>query len=72
MRRNEFTRKVAVLGQMSEVPEGLTVEELVENGRHPHRGLLSRLGQADRAIIAQPITQVGLDLLRKSGEVFLR
>ncbi|KAB2668580.1 ABC transporter ATP-binding protein [Brucella intermedia] len=64
MRRHELARKVAVLGQMPEVPAGLKVEELVENGRHPHRGLLSRLGQADRAIIAQSITQVGLENLR--------
>jgi len=64
MRRNELAKKVAVLGQMPEVPAGLTVEELVENGRHPHRGLLSRLGQADRAIIAQSLAQVGLEHLR--------
>lgn len=63
-RRIDLARKIAVLGQMPEVPTGLTVEELVENGRHPHRGLFSRLGREDREAIEQSIAEVGLLELR--------
>lgn len=65
MRRIDLARKIAVLGQMPEVPAGLTVEELVENGRHPHRGLFSRLGAEDRAAIEEAIAQTGLQDLRR-------
>lgn len=71
MRRIELARKIAVLGQMPEVPAGLTVEELVENGRHPHRGLFSRLGQKDREVIQRSIEQVGLQDLRQRQVVSL-
>ncbi|MEL4071908.1 ABC transporter ATP-binding protein [Ochrobactrum sp. GPK 3] len=64
LRRIDLARKIAVLGQMPEVPAGLTVEELVENGRHPHRGLFSRLGDHDRQAIERAITQTGLHALR--------
>ncbi|MCK4204879.1 ABC transporter ATP-binding protein [Brucella pituitosa] len=65
LRRVDLARKIAVLGQMPEVPAGLTVEELVENGRHPHRRLFSRLGPEDRELIAGAIAQVGLQDLRR-------
>jgi len=64
LRRIDLARKIAVLGQTPEVPAGLTVEELVENGRHPHRRLFSRLGPDDREFIADAIGQVGLQDLR--------
>ncbi|WP_079211234.1 ABC transporter ATP-binding protein [Brucella pituitosa] len=64
LRRIDLARKIAVLGQMPEVPAGLTVEELVENGRHPHRRLFSRLGPEDRKFIDGAIAQVGLQDLR--------
>ncbi|MBA8821953.1 iron ABC transporter ATP-binding protein [Ochrobactrum sp. P6BS-III] len=64
LKRIDLARKIAVLGQMPEVPAGLTVEELVENGRHPHRGLFSRLGEHDRQAIERAITQTGLHALR--------
>lgn len=64
LKRIDLARKIAVLGQMPEVPAGLTVEELVENGRHPHRGLFSRLGDHDRQAIERAITQTGLHALR--------
>lgn len=64
LRRIDLARKIAVLGQMPEVPAGLTVEELVENGRHPHRRLFSRLGPIDRKFIDGAIVQVGLQDLR--------
>jgi iron complex transport system ATP-binding protein len=64
LRRIDLARKIAVLGQMPEVPAGLTVEELVENGRHPHRRLFSRLGPEDQRFIEDAIAQVGLQDLR--------
>ncbi|KAB2658074.1 ABC transporter ATP-binding protein [Brucella tritici] len=64
MRRIELARKIAILGQMPEVPVGIAVEELVENGRHPHRGLFARLSKNDKDIIQRAIVQVGLWELR--------
>jgi len=59
LRRIDLARKMAVLRQTSEVPTGLTVEGLVENGRHPHRRLFSRLGTEDQRFIDRAIDQVG-------------
>ena len=40
---------------------GLTVNELVAIGRHPHCGVFGRLSASDRQIIADAIHAVGLD-----------
>jgi ABC-type cobalamin/Fe3+-siderophores transport system ATPase subunit len=44
LRRIDLARKIAVLGQMPEVPAGLSVEELVENGRHPAPAFVCKAG----------------------------
>jgi iron complex transport system ATP-binding protein len=62
--RRDIARHVAVMGQTPEIPAGLTVEELVEQGRYPHRPWLGRLSARDRDIIENAICRVDLHDLR--------
>ena len=64
LRRRDIARQVAVMGQSPETPVGLTVEELVEQGRYPHRPWLGRLSATDRDIIDSAIQRVDLQHLR--------
>ncbi len=43
---------------------GLTVEELVSLGRQPYTGFFGRLDNADREIVAQAISTVGIERKR--------
>ncbi len=47
----EVARRMAVLPQAPTAPEGLTVRELVEQGRFPHAGALRMLREQDHAAI---------------------
>lgn len=62
--RRDIARHVAVMGQTPEIPAGLTVEDLVEQGRYPHRPWLGRLSAQDRDIIENAICRVDLYDLR--------
>jgi iron complex transport system ATP-binding protein len=46
----EVARRIATLRQTAEVPAGVTVEELVELGRYPHRGLLGATAECADAV----------------------
>lgn len=59
--RRAFARRVARLPQDPAVPEGLTVEALVGNGRHPHVGPLAPFTARDRAAVRTALR--ALDLL---------
>lgn len=48
MGSKELARRVGVLAQGPTAPEGLTVRDLVEQGRYPHRSLLGGWTDADR------------------------
>ncbi|MDO4326971.1 MAG: ABC transporter ATP-binding protein [bacterium] len=48
----ELARKLAILPQNPESPEGLTVEELIAYGRSPHKSGYGRLNQKDEEVIA--------------------
>lgn len=63
--RRTVARQVAVMSQAPEIPIGLSVEELVEQGRYPHRPWLGRLSAQDRTIIESAIFRVGLQDLRE-------
>ncbi|MCR9094195.1 MAG: ABC transporter ATP-binding protein [bacterium] len=56
--RRRLARRVARLPQDPTTPEGLTVEALVECGRHPHVGSFGRLGSRDLAIVAEALEAV--------------
>ncbi|WP_296071752.1 ABC transporter ATP-binding protein [uncultured Agrobacterium sp.] len=62
--RRNVARQVAVMSQTPEIPIDLSVEDLVEQGRYPHRPWLGRLSSRDREIIESAIFRVGLQDLR--------
>lgn len=47
----ELAKRLAILPQNPESPEGLTVEELISYGRSPHKSGYGRLNQKDEEII---------------------
>jgi iron complex transport system ATP-binding protein len=59
-----FARQVARLPQDPSCAEGVTVDELVASGRHPHRRPLLPPSAADRAAVREAITALELGDLR--------
>ena len=53
-------RRLCLLPQHGEAPEGLTVRELTEFGRHPHRSWLGAATPKDDQIVAESLAAVGL------------
>ncbi|OEH91752.1 ABC transporter ATP-binding protein [Bacillus solimangrovi] len=47
----EVAKKLAILPQGPQAPDGLTVKELCYYGRHPHKGLLSKETKQDHEIV---------------------
>lgn len=60
----ELARRMAHLTQAPEAPEGLTVGELVEFGRHPYRGFLGRASKEDAEVIEWSLAETSLLHLR--------
>ena len=56
----EVARRMAALPQQPEVPAGLTVSELVEQGRYPHRGALRTFGVEDRVAVERALEETGM------------
>ncbi|MFT3889195.1 MAG: ABC transporter ATP-binding protein [Arachnia sp.] len=56
----ERARILATLPQSPPPPAGITVRELVLQGRHPYRGALQFSDRADAAAVAEAIALVGL------------
>ncbi len=50
-----YARTVALLPQSPVVPEGMTVEQLVDRGRHPHRGWFGARTTADAEAMARAL-----------------
>jgi iron complex transport system ATP-binding protein len=71
LRPRDAARRVGLLPQQAEAPDGLTVRDLVRYGRHPHQGLLRQwspedAGAVDRALAAadlQDLAERPLDTL---------
>ncbi|MEE1756648.1 ABC transporter ATP-binding protein [Streptomyces sp. SP18CS02] len=60
-RPRELARKLSFLTQSPLVPAGVTVEELVAYGRHPHQGMLARgNGEEDREAIGWALDATNL------------
>lgn len=51
MRTRDVARKLAILPQNAQCPDGMTVKELVANGRFPHRNGMKGLTDEDHRII---------------------
>lgn len=56
----ELARKLAILPQTPQAPDGLTVEELVSYGRFPYQKGMGRLKKEDREIVSWAIHATGL------------
>ncbi len=59
-KRRELARTLTMLAQFNQIPEGLTVEELVAYGRYAYGSLLGGLSRADRAAVAEALAAIGL------------
>lgn len=59
----QVARRLGLLPQSNEVPEQLTVRDLVERGRYPHRTVFSRWTDRDRQAIAEALAATGTEEL---------
>jgi iron complex transport system ATP-binding protein len=63
MRPRDAARRIGLLPQQAEAPDGLTVRDLVRYGRHPHQGLLRQWSpddarEVDRALAAADLAEL--------------
>lgn len=69
MTRRRFAREVAWLPQQPEAAQGVTVEELVAQGRHAHRPLVGGPSPEDRRAVDRALRAMDvLDLRRRAVE----
>jgi iron complex transport system ATP-binding protein len=61
LRPREAARRIGLLPQQADAPDGLTVRDLVRYGRHPHQGLLRQWSPDDAAAVHRAL--VAADLL---------
>ncbi|MEH6387057.1 ABC transporter ATP-binding protein [Pseudomonas profundi] len=59
----EVARRVALLPQDTQAPEGMTVSELIRFGRQPHQGWLRQWSDEDRDIVAHALAVADLQQL---------
>lgn len=59
-----LARRVGLLAQSAAAPEGLRVEELVRQGRYPHRPFLGGWRAEDAAAVEAALARTGLSPLR--------
>lgn len=58
-----LARRIAMLAQGPNAPEGLSVRDLVEQGRYPHRSLFTGWAEADETACAQALKLTNMDTL---------
>ena len=63
MSTKEVARKLALLPQDANAPDGLTVEELIQFGRQPYRGLMRQWSPQDAAIVHAALQATQLESL---------
>src|SRR5687768_4809451 len=56
----ELARRIGVLSQSPTAPEGLTVRDLVQQGRYPHRALFGRWSRRDEDACDQAMALTGM------------
>jgi ABC-type cobalamin/Fe3+-siderophores transport system ATPase subunit len=59
-RPRELARRLGILPQGADAPDGITVAELVARGRHPHQGLFRQWSAADEAAVATAMATTGI------------
>ena len=62
--QREFAKSLAILTQSPQAPSDLTVNDLVEMGRFPHRGFLGRAGKDDKEHVEWALEQTGVKEMR--------
>ena len=62
--QREFAKCLAILTQSPQAPSDLTVNDLVEMGRFPHRGFLGRAGKGDKEHVEWALEQTGVKEMR--------
>ena len=62
--QREFAKSLAILTQSPQAPSDLTVNDLVEMRRFPHRGFLGRGGKDDKEHVEWALAQTGVTAMR--------
>lgn len=62
LRAKELARQLGILPQSPVAPEGLTVHELVAQGRYPHQSWLQQWSREDERIVEQALTTTNLTM----------
>lgn len=62
--QREFAKYLAILTQSPQAPSDLTVNDLVEMGRFPHRSFLGRGGKDDKEHVEWALAQTGVTAMR--------
>jgi iron complex transport system ATP-binding protein len=60
----ELARRIGVLSQGPSAPEGLSVRDLVQQGRYPHRSLFGRWTPQDEAACDEAMALTGMEAFR--------
>ncbi|GAA1599722.1 ABC transporter ATP-binding protein [Leucobacter chromiireducens] len=63
----QVARIIGLLPQAPIAPDGITVAELVDRGRTPHRGALGRRGTGDDAVVAEALDLTGMSEFAERG-----
>lgn len=58
--RRQLARRLSMLPQAPRAPEDITVRDLVEQGRYPHRALFDRWSKADEDACGEALALTGL------------
>jgi iron complex transport system ATP-binding protein len=59
----EAARRIGLLPQSAQAPDGLTVTDLVRFGRQPHQGLLRQWSHEDQQAVDRALTATGMTAL---------
>lgn len=59
----KVAKKLAFLPQSSDIPEGITVRKLVEQGRYPYQKWYQKLSEKDHKIVQQALYDTGMQKL---------
>ncbi|WP_375536914.1 ABC transporter ATP-binding protein [Alteribacillus sp. HJP-4] len=60
MKTKDVAREMAILAQSPDIPQSITVEQLVAFGRYPHRRGIGRLSSKDKEAVENAITDTGM------------
>lgn len=64
MPAKQVARRLGLLGQLNQAPDGITVEQLARQGRYPHRSFLSPFTRRDQAAVDRALELAGVADLR--------